>query len=293
MYCANCGHRYSIGGGFCPQCGALFADSLTGLDSTESRRPACGVPWVPWGWIQVSLGILLVIALGLAVVSSLVSILEVSPPQAAVFTSATLGLIVLAVVWVLGLRGQSDKLRLLGLTRVGWPGRRSVSWTLLIISGSLAFSSVYVLTVRWLGLDVLLPPAHEKLVFSGPAVGLSFLAPGHVDAFNRGDFFPGLRFRRVGPAMGGPGSHGNKRPGIRLLSRLGHRNTSLQPRTVFLHRRARRAYPHIRYRVTVCLAVPQDGLPVGASGGPRGAERPGSGRSCRRCIDGVWTRGLQ
>ena len=197
MYCTNCGHRYTLYGGFCPQCGALLADSLTGLDSTESRRPAYGVPWVPWGWIQVSLGILLVIALGLAVVSSLVSIFEVSPPQAAVLTSATLGLIVLAVVWVLGLRGQPDKLRLLGLTRVGWPGRWSVGWTLLVIVGSLAFSSIYVLTVRWLGLDVLLPPAHEKLVFSGPAVGLSFLAlamwtPLTEEIFFRAFVFGGL-----------------------------------------------------------------------------------------------------
>ena len=202
MYCTNCGHRCSDSDVACPQCGTFLAAATFGIGPIREGTIGPGRVSIPWGGIQVIVGIVLVVALGLAIVSSFVSIFEVAPPLAAVLTSVTLGLIVLGVVWLLGLRGQQNKADLLGLARVGRPRLGSLAWTLVVIAASLAFSSVYVLTVRQLGLDTLLPPAHEELVFGGPAVVLSFVAlalwtPLTEEIFFRAYIFGGL-IRRWG-----------------------------------------------------------------------------------------------
>ena len=202
LYCANCGRIRVEGEGACSECGAFPADTPPLTSSMASGRGEAETFAAPWGGVQVILGILLVVSLGLAAVSGLALLAGGKPPLAAALTSGALGLIILAVVWLLALRGSPDKLGQLRLAPVAWPGRRSLGLTVGAAIASLGLSALYVLLVRWLGLEPLLPPENDELVFRGPAVILSALSlalwtPLTEEILFRGFIFRGL-IRRWG-----------------------------------------------------------------------------------------------
>ena len=178
LYCTNCGLMRSGTEDACAGCGALIPGVPLFPPSPSGGVSESEVFAVSWGGLQVILGIFLVVSVGLSAASLLGRVAGGTPPLAAALTSGALGLIILGVVWLLALRGRSAKFVRLRLAPLALPSPKSLWMTAGVTLASLGLSALYVLTMRWLGLESLLPPEHDDLVFRGPAVIVSgvFLA---------------------------------------------------------------------------------------------------------------------
>jgi hypothetical protein len=152
----------------------------------------------------VALGIVLVAVGALLVSQAIVLLVGLEEEETALIawlTSISLGLVIFAIVWFLGLRPYRASLSSLGLKPQGTPSLKVVGMTLGVLLLSLGATALYSFLAGLSGLKILLPPEIPPgLVFPGPGIVLTFLAlamwtPLTEEVFFRGFIFAGLSSR--------------------------------------------------------------------------------------------------
>ena len=210
MYCIHCGRPRLQGAAFCTNCGRPF--SPYGPPSNPGSLRAGRLPAVPWRGGQVALGILLIVlsivptyfvAVGLR---NLLDGRLVDGHDEAIeiwAISHIMGLAILTVVWILGLRRYGVTLSSLGL---GPPRLARIHWmmiTLGVLAASLAATALYSAIVRLAEADVLLPPdIRPEISFPGPAVVATFQALAVWTPLTEEIFFRGFIFAGLAPRLG-------------------------------------------------------------------------------------------
>ena len=162
---------------------------------------------MPWRGGQVALGILLIIlsivpayfvAVGLGNLMG-----EYDEAIEIWAISHVMGLAILAVVWILGLKRYGVKLSSLGL---GPPRLARIHWilvTLGVLVASLAATGLYAAIVELAEVDVLLPPDNRpEISFPGPAVAATFQALVVWTPLTEEIFFRGFIFAGLAPRLG-------------------------------------------------------------------------------------------
>ena len=191
-YCTRCGSSATPGAIVCPTCALPIA-------ATPPRAPG------DWGVWPVLVGLLALLPPVL-----LIALLAQAPIPLAALTAvsaALLGLVQVALVWVLALRSPRPSpalLALVGLTTIRWPPRRAIRniiATLAAMAASIAFSWLYATAVGILGWDFLLPePPPTNIILPGGLAIFSFIAlavwtPLAEELFFRGFVMSGLVYR--------------------------------------------------------------------------------------------------
>ena len=214
MYCTNCGQPRPPNANFCPYCGLRLSPTGTGhfVDSPGLRPSATKasvggrLPLVPWQGGQVALGILLVL-LSVVPVALLATGLGrlaggYDDAVAAWTTSHLLGLSILAVVWMLGLRRYGVALSSLGLGQPRLPRITSVLLTVGVLVASLVANFLYFALVDQTGIDLPSPPDDPDIVFPGPAALVTYQALALWTPFTEEIFFRGFIFAGLAPRLG-------------------------------------------------------------------------------------------
>lgn len=214
MTCGNCGNTVGDSDAFCGWCGsALLRKALVaGLASLPARA------LVPWRGGEVALGILIIaIAITPVILLSgaagdLAGRYDVA---ARVWVSSHLmGLVILGVVWQLGLKGpkglnaglpgnSQGSLSSLGLN----PPTTSLLFSVLLTGGalvaSLAATGVYSALMRWLNVELLVPPdIPADFAFPGAASAFTFQALAVWTPITEEIFFRGFIFAGLVPRLG-------------------------------------------------------------------------------------------
>ena len=150
----------------------------------------------------MALGIVLVAVAALLVSQAIVLLVGLEDTALiAWLTSISLGVVIFAIVWFLGLRRYHVSLSSLGLEPLGIPSRKVVGMTVGVLLLSLGATVLYAVLVKFSGLEILLPPEIPPgIVFPGPGIVLTFLAlalwtPLTEEIFFRGFIFAGLSSR--------------------------------------------------------------------------------------------------
>lgn len=114
-----------------------------------------------------------------------------------------IGIVILALVWVLGLRRYRVSLPALGLLPVGFPSGRTGIMTVGALLASLGATSLYGYVIELLGADILVPPQPTAdIAFPGPAVALTFQALAISTPLTEEIFFRGFIFAGLVPRFG-------------------------------------------------------------------------------------------
>ena len=206
MYCIYCGQPRPLDAAFCPHCGrAISAVELpprTGPTLVGGR-----IPLVPWRGGQVAFGILLVLisivpvtimALGLG------SLAGEYEDALGVWTSSHLmGLAILAVVWILGLKRYGVGLSALGFRAPRMPHIQWILVTLGALAASLVATAIYSAIISLTNSDVLAPPEIPgEIAFPGPAAAATFQALAVWTPLTEEIFFRGFIFAGLAPRLG-------------------------------------------------------------------------------------------
>ena len=210
--CRACGEALRAAVNFCPRCGAKISpDTDSGRLSEPSESggeippPEPCAPGSAWGIGPPALGIMALIPSAI-----LVSLLALAAPLpvATVVASTLLGLIQLALVWVLTARSWPPILSRYGLVRPRMQSWRVGLTCAAALGASLGFSQLYVLAATALGLGFLLPPQlPADLLLPGrlailSGVALVVITPIAEEIFFRGFVLRGLMNRwGVAPAL--------------------------------------------------------------------------------------------
>ena len=185
-FCTHCGAALSPGAPECPGCQAVVAAAPVESDARS------------WGIWQPALG-LMVLVPSTALVASLALLIPLA--LAAVISATVLGILQVALVWLLAIRAWPPPLALVGFTR---PRTSRLITTLLVVAAlicSLGFAQVYTMAALALGWDFLTPPElPDGLLLPGgwvvfSAVALAVWTPVAEEVFFRGFILRGLANR--------------------------------------------------------------------------------------------------
>ena len=141
-----------------------------------------------------------------AILASLIALL-LPLSTATVAASVVLGMVQLALVWVLTTRTWPVEPALYGLTMAGIPWWRALLLAAFVLGASLGGAQLYVMAVNALGVELLVPPdLPDDLVLPGgyvifTALALAVLTPIAEEVFFRGFLQKGM-VNRWGAAPG-------------------------------------------------------------------------------------------
>ena len=185
-YCTSCGALLPAESGICPTCNRVVDAPV---ESQQGHDPH------QWGFGPPALGIIALIptALLVAVLAALIPL-----PVATALSATALGLIQIALVWLLGMRYWPPSLAALGLSAPGTSFGKTTLYAVGAIAGSLGFAQLYTMAVTVLGWEFLAPPElPSDLLLPGGSVvfsvfALAILTPLAEEIFFRGFVMRGL-----------------------------------------------------------------------------------------------------
>lgn len=201
-YCAHCGHPLSNAAAACPDCGRPAETPPARIPPAQTQPavpPAAPAPLRQpgdWGIRPVLVGLLALLPPVL-----LIALLAETPIPLSLLTAISavlLGMVQVALVWILALRSRRPSFQLIGLAASRRPLPITVIATLAAIAGSIGFSWLYATTVTLFGWDLLLPePPPAGIILPGALVVFSFIAlavwtPLAEEIFFRGFVMSGL-----------------------------------------------------------------------------------------------------
>ena len=192
-FCTHCGAALSPGATECAECRAALAPAET---PTDPRA---------WGVWQAALGLMVLVPTAV-LIASLVLVIPLA--AAAVISATALGLLQVALVWLLGIRTWPPPLALVGFARPRTSFRASAMLVVAALVCSLGFAQLYTMAVMAFSWDFLMPPEiPDGLLLPGGWVVFSALAlavwtPIAEETFFRGFILRGLANRwRFAPAI--------------------------------------------------------------------------------------------
>ena len=185
-FCTHCGAALSPGAPECPGCQAVVAAAPVQSDAH------------PWGIWQPALG-LMVLVPSAALVASLALLIPLA--LAAVISATVLGILQVALVWLLAIRAWPPPLDLVGFNAPRTSRLITTGLAVAALIGSLGFAQVYTMAVIASGWDFLTPPElPDGLLLPGgwvvfSAVALAVWTPVAEEVFFRGFILRGLANR--------------------------------------------------------------------------------------------------
>ena len=192
-FCTHCGAALSPGAAECAQCRAALAPAATRADPPQ------------WGIRPPALGLMVLVPTAV-LIASLALVIPLA--IAAVVSATALGLLQVALVWLLGIRSWPPPWALAGFTRPRTSLRVSAMLAVAALLCSLGFAQLYTMAALALGWDFLMPPEiPDGLLLPGGWVVFSALAlavwtPIAEETFFRGFILRGFANRwRLIPAL--------------------------------------------------------------------------------------------
>ena len=157
---------------------------------------------VSWTALQVVIGIFYLL-LGTSLMLLTVALImvkaeNVDPAIIAVVSSLGLGLIILIIVWNFALRSKNGSFATLGIRSPCITGWQLAFWTAGMFLVSVLFTGLYTVTVRVIGIEVLLPPEdYSDILLDDIWLVVSFIAlvlwtPLTEEVFFRGFIYEGF-----------------------------------------------------------------------------------------------------
>ncbi len=208
MTCRNCGHHLQPAQSFCVNCGQPNLGSTSPpYPTVPVAAPSPGDPFAPFPWgIREVFFAIIALLLAVALAGGVLSFLD--PANVAlgfVLGSLIFGAVVFPTVWFLGLRRQRLSPAWLGLVRPRTPLAQTAAFTLVALVAGMGFTGLYGLTVRVLGLEILVPEAiTPDILLPGPSFALSFFALAVWTPLVEEVFFRGFIFRPLLSRFGLP-----------------------------------------------------------------------------------------
>ena len=184
-YCTRCGAALPRPSATCAHCAS---DGLDNASTTGSSA-------LHWGIGPPALGLLALVPTALLVASLA---LLIPLPIATVGSAAALGILQLALVWLLAFRSWPVPLPMLGLSRPASSWARTLAAIGAAIVCSLGFAHLYTTAVTALGWDFLAPPElPDDLILPGglaiiSALALAVWTPLAEEVFFRGFVMRGM-----------------------------------------------------------------------------------------------------
>ena len=192
-FCTRCGAALPPGGTACGECRSVLE-----LDAAPTDARTWGV-WAP------ALGLMVLVPTAV-LIASLALVIPLA--IAAVISATALGVLQVALVWLLGMRTWPPPLALVGFTRPRTSFRASALLVLATLVCSLGFAQLYTMAAMAMGWDFLMPPEiPDGLLLPGGWVVFSALAlavwtPIAEEVFFRGFILQGFANRwRIAPAI--------------------------------------------------------------------------------------------
>lgn len=192
-FCTYCGSALSPGATECAHCHATLAPAATPADPRQ------------WGIWPTALGLMVLVPTAV-LIASLALVIPLA--IAAVVSATALGLLQIALVWLLGIRTWPPPWALVGFTRPRTSLRMSAMLAVAALVCSLGFAQLYTMAALALGWDFLMPPEiPDGLLLPGGWVVFSALAlavwtPIAEETFFRGFILRGFANRwRLIPAL--------------------------------------------------------------------------------------------
>ena len=177
----------------CAECHAVLASAAA---STDARA---------WGILRPALGLMVLVPTAV-LIASLALVIPLA--IAAVVSSTALGLLQVALVWLLAIRAWPPPWALVGFTRPRTSIRHSAMLAAAALVCSLGFAQLYTMAALALGWDFLMPPEiPDGLLLPDGWVAFSALAlavwtPIAEETFFRGFILRGFSNRwRLAPAL--------------------------------------------------------------------------------------------
>ena len=185
-FCTRCGAALPSGASECLECGATLATASVPSDALS------------WGIWQPALGLMVLVPTAVLIASLA---LVISLAIAAVISATALGLLQVALVWLLAIRAWPPPFSLVGFTRPRTPLLVTVGLVVAALVCSLGFAQLYTMAAMAMGWDFLMPPEIPDglllpggwVVFSGLA--LAVWTPIAEEVFFRGFILQGLANR--------------------------------------------------------------------------------------------------
>ncbi len=192
---------------FCTHCGAALPPGAPKCLECHTSLPPIPASNDPpaWGVWQPALGLMVLVPTAV-LIASLALVIPLA--IAAVVSATALGLLQVALVWLLGIRTWPAPWALVGFARPRTSHRVSAMLAVAALVCSLGFAQLYTMTAMALGWDFLMPPDIPDglllpggwVVFSGLA--LAVWTPIAEETFFRGFILRGLTNRwRLTPAL--------------------------------------------------------------------------------------------
>ncbi len=192
-FCTDCGAALLPGATECAECRAVLVPAAT---PTDPRA---------WGIWQPALGLMVLVPTAV-LIASLALVIPLA--VAAVISATALGLLQIALVWLLGIRTWPPPWALVGFAGPRTSLRTSAMLTAAALVCSLGFAQLYTMAAMALGWGFLMPPEiPDGLLLPGGWVVFSALAlavwtPIAEETFFRGFILRGLANRwRFVPAI--------------------------------------------------------------------------------------------
>lgn len=192
-FCTHCGAALLPGATECAECQAVLASAVVSTDAHT------------WGIQQLALG-LMVLAPTAVLIASLALVIPLA--IAAVVSATALGLLQVALVWLLAIRAWPPPWALVGFVKPRTSLRHSAMLAAAALVCSLGFAQLYTMAALALGWDFLMPPEiPDDLLLPGGWVVFSVLTlsvwtPIAEETFFRGFILRGFSNRwRLAPAL--------------------------------------------------------------------------------------------
>ena len=192
---------------FCTHCGAALLPDATECAECRLALSPAAMPTDAraWGIWQPALGLMVLVPTAV-LIASLALVIPLA--VAAVISATALGLLQVALVWILGIRTWPPPWALVGFARPRTSLRSSAMLAAAALVCSLGFAQLYTMAAMAMGWDFLMPPElPDGLLLPGGWVVFSALAlavwtPVAEEMFFRGFVLRGLANRwRFGPAL--------------------------------------------------------------------------------------------
>jgi len=192
-FCTHCGAALLPGATECAECHATLAPAVAPTDSLR------------WGIRQPALGLMVLVPTAV-LIASLALVIPLA--IAAVVSATALGLLQVALVWLLAIRTWPPPWALVGFTRPRTSLRHSAMLAAAALVCSLGFAQLYTMAALALGWDFLMPPEiPDGLLLPGgwvvfSALTLAVWTPIAEETFFRGFILRGFSNRwRLAPAL--------------------------------------------------------------------------------------------
>ncbi len=171
----------------------MEVESSSRIDSAPASRFPGANGTATWGLAAPALGVMALIPSAI-----LVSLLGLVLPLNATTAIATflLGMVQLALVWLLTTRSWPVQPVLFGLKRPTIPWWRALISGAFVLGASLGGIQLYLMAVNWLGMAYLVPPdLPEDLLLPGASVVFTFVALAVITPIAEEIFFRGFLMR--------------------------------------------------------------------------------------------------